>query len=184
MKFERESQRYEYPLTRDSLVLDCGGYHGQFAAEIARRYDCKVVSFEPIFPDKVKAACAGLKVEVYDSGVSARPGAELFGVQDNCSGEFSTAQEQKEVFLIGLPDWIGPQQIDLLKLNIEGMEYEVLEALIDTGKINQINRIQVQFHAAGMVTEDRLRDLMARIEQTHSVEWGDEPFLWISYLRK
>ena len=48
MKF-KEKLRYKYPLTKDSVVLDVGGYKGTFAAEIVRRYGCHVYVFEPVF---------------------------------------------------------------------------------------------------------------------------------------
>lgn len=185
MKFERESQRYEYPLNKDSFVVDCGGFHGRFAAEIARRYGCRVVCFEPVFTEIARQACAGLNVEVVPAGVDATDGDDVFGVQGDMTGTYSVANESKSVELIGLPGWIGDKQIDLLKLNIEGMEYVVLDALISTGKISQINRIQVQFHAPGMRSEERLNALLEKIKETHQPEWGEEnPFMWISYIRK
>ena len=36
--------------------------------------------------------------------------------------------------------------IDYLKLNIEGSEYELLDHIIDTGFIKNINHIQIRFH--------------------------------------
>ena len=37
-------------------------------------------------------------------------------------------------------------KIDLLKLNIEGSEYELLDHLIDTGTIEIVESLLVQFH--------------------------------------
>ena len=37
-------------------------------------------------------------------------------------------------------------KIDLLKINIEGGEYEVLENLIENDLIKNIDNIQIQFH--------------------------------------
>ena len=37
-------------------------------------------------------------------------------------------------------------EIDLLKINIEGGEYDVIPRLLDTKMINKIKYIQIQFH--------------------------------------
>ena len=37
-------------------------------------------------------------------------------------------------------------QIDLLKINIEGGEYDILERMYKTGTINKVQNLQIQFH--------------------------------------
>jgi FkbM family methyltransferase len=36
--------------------------------------------------------------------------------------------------------------VDLLKINIEGIEYEILPRIISSGHINKIKHLQIQFH--------------------------------------
>ena len=38
------------------------------------------------------------------------------------------------------------EKIDLLKLNIEGSEYDLLEKLLKSGLISTIDKLQIQFH--------------------------------------
>src|ERR1700751_4981728 len=40
--------RVEYNLDEQSLVFDVGGYEGDWAAEIAARYNCSIYVFEPV----------------------------------------------------------------------------------------------------------------------------------------
>jgi hypothetical protein len=40
--------RYDYPLTKNSFVIDLGGYEGQWTSEIHSKYGCRVVVFEPV----------------------------------------------------------------------------------------------------------------------------------------
>ena len=40
--------RHKYDLTDDSLVLDLGGYKGQWTSDIFSRYCCTVYVFEPV----------------------------------------------------------------------------------------------------------------------------------------
>ena len=52
---------------------------------------------------------------------------------------------QQEVKIKDVADHIN-EPIDLLNINIEGSEFAVLERLIETGKLDLIKEIQVQFH--------------------------------------
>ena len=45
-----------------------------------------------------------------------------------------------------LMEKFGHTEIDVLKMDIEGAEYDVLESLIDSGTINNIGQICVEFH--------------------------------------
>jgi hypothetical protein len=40
--------RLEYNLNQNSIVIDLGGYKGQFASDIHSKYLCKVLVFDPI----------------------------------------------------------------------------------------------------------------------------------------
>ena len=43
-----KSLRLDYELDKDAVVLDLGGYKGDWAYEISARYDCAIYIFEPI----------------------------------------------------------------------------------------------------------------------------------------
>ena len=43
-----ETLRLDYPLSWKSVVFDCGGYEGDWAASIRQRYGCSVFVFEPV----------------------------------------------------------------------------------------------------------------------------------------
>ena len=38
----------DYPLTKDSWVLELGGYQGWWSNKIASKYDCNIIIVEPI----------------------------------------------------------------------------------------------------------------------------------------
>jgi FkbM family methyltransferase len=71
-------------------------------------------------------------------------------------------------------------KIDLLKLNVEGLEYEILERLIDSNAIKNIKFIQVQFHNFAdnsIVRRDNIRSFLSK---THE-EMYNFPFVWESW---
>jgi hypothetical protein len=42
------ARQFEYALDEHSLVLDLGGYEGQWTSDIVARYGCRVHVFEPV----------------------------------------------------------------------------------------------------------------------------------------
>ena len=40
--------RLNYPLSTDSLVLDLGGFQGQWTSDLFAKYRCKIIIFEPV----------------------------------------------------------------------------------------------------------------------------------------
>lgn len=161
----------------DSVVLDLGGYKGDWTAEIIRRYDSVVHVFEPI-GEFYKQICTRFalssKVYPHQMGLGARDenmemhhsadGTGLFGVGG--AVEIVQLREAKKLL-----DEIGVDRIDLLKINIEGGEYELLEHLIDTGCIAKVRRLQVQFHDF-VPDAIRLRaKIGASLAKTHRQSW-------------
>ena len=64
------SMRWHYDdLTESSLVIDLGGFKGEFASEINKRYGCKVLVFEPhpVFFEECKKNLRGnSKIQVFN----------------------------------------------------------------------------------------------------------------------
>lgn len=185
--FTSESQRYEYPLKPESVVFDGGGYHGQWAKEIAKKYGCQVHCFEPVYPLIVASETSGYNVKVVNAGLGAFSRKAVFAIQENSSGAFGESEQKVEVDIVGIDEYllkIGNPDVDLLKLNVEGMEYEILDELCGSGQIRKFKRIQVQFHGNVPEVNRRLEHLLRSIDRTHRLEWGEDPFIWMSFTLK
>ena len=168
-----EGARYDYPLNADSVVLDCGGYKGEWAEAIYRRYNCTVHVFEPIaaFYQRIAEKFRGVaKVHVHDYGVADFSGEMPFGIQNDSTGQFSQSAEREMVELRAVDRVIadlGLARIHLLKLNIEGAEFGVIETLLDTGLISQVDDLQVQFHECATDSRKRYEVIQERLPETH-----------------
>ena len=182
--------RLLYPLTPHSVVFDVGGYLGDFTAELVSRYDCNVWLFEPI-PDFyhtcVQRFLAASKVVCLPYGLSDKPAILEIKQDADASGAFNPVSSLKPVKSVEFRDFASAyrdtqaDKIHLLKINIEGGEYSLIQHLIDSGLINKIEHIQVQFHnffPNAISERDRLRSLLA---QTHRQEWCF-PFIWESWI--
>lgn len=73
--------------------------------------------------------------------------------------------------------------IDLLKINIEGGEYDFLERIIEDKIINNITNIQVQFHDFAPNAEVRMKAIQSKLSQTHYTTYSYE-FVWENWTLK
>jgi len=73
--------------------------------------------------------------------------------------------------------------VDLLKINIEGGEFEVLPALIAAGMIDRVRYIQVQFHNFVPEATAKRAAIRKALVKTH-VEMWNYPFVWESWALK
>lgn len=143
--------RLDYKLSLGSIVYDVGGYEGEWASKIYQRYKCHVEVFEPVksFVEKLEKKFASTdKVKVYGFGLAGRTRRTSINLDDASSSTFKAGKKPERVELVKAGDFIKPRlrKIDLMKINIEGGEYELLDHLIESGLVKNIADIQVQFH--------------------------------------
>ena len=72
--------------------------------------------------------------------------------------------------LIEACEWMNAQRvqhIDLMKINIEGGEYELLEHMLDRSLVSRGDNIQVLCHDITPDSEARMDSILRRIAETH-----------------
>lgn len=182
---------YDVPVTTGSLVIDAGGYEGEWTATMIARYGCRSEVFEP-FPSysdlcrRLFARNALVRVHASALGGSTRITKFLFAA--NGTSEFITKQgadvvEAQVVDVAQFFDQLGDESVACLKLNIEGGEYEVLERLLATNQITRCKSLLIQFHPQPAGWEKRLKDIEARLQTTHAREWC-YPMVWEKWVRR
>lgn len=179
----KEQMRYDYDLNSKSLVLDLGGYEGYFAAMIHNLYACEVSIFEPLeeYYNKCMNILSIMPVfKVYKNGVGNSNRKEVMTTEGDRSGKFACGNKSEEVIILDIKDVIGNKTIDLIKINIEGMEFEVLERVIELGLQKQLKNIQVQFHKIAPNSEERYERIRAELLKTHHLTY-DYPFVWQNF---
>ena len=181
-----ETLALEYALTPDSLVVDVGGYIGDFAQSIYNRHGCAVELYEPMpkFYDICAARFAGnSKIRCHKFGLGALSGR--FGLSDDglASNLFSGGDGEQVDVLNAVEALSGLGQIALMKLNVEGSEFEILPALLDAGFADRIDAFQIQFHTVGKDYRERRSAIRATLATTHQERWCYE-FFWESWQRR
>lgn len=148
-RFDHEWDRraIDWPLTRDSVVVEVGGYKGRWALQIAERYAPRLYVFEP--QNWAAAVCRrvlgpvatvleyalGTEDRILPMGNYETDGASLLVPGDYRVGVLEIGATFAE---------LGLSYIDLMLMNIEGYEYTLIPHMIKRGILPQ--RLMVQFH--------------------------------------
>ena len=69
------------------------------------------------------------------------------------------------------------EKVDLLKLNIEGEEYSLLESLIENNELKRFSDIQIQFHNFIDNAEQRRDFIRKTLSKNFTLEY-DFKFVW------
>ncbi|HHT9158243.1 MAG TPA: FkbM family methyltransferase [Candidatus Brocadiaceae bacterium] len=181
--------RFAYNLTKDSMVLDLGGYQGQWASDIFSRYCCKIIIFEPVseYAKQIsKRFACNEKIQVLQCGLGGRAREDIISISGDGSSMFGNANIKESIQIIDVASWIREQNItsiDLMKINIEGGEYELLDRLIETDLIGIVKNLQVQFHNISRNSTVHMELIQERLHRTHSLTYQYK-FVWENWARK
>lgn len=181
--------RVAYDLEEGSMVFDLGGYEGQWASDIFSRYCPTIHIFEPVgeFADDIEARFKkNNKVFVHKFGLANQNGNAKLAIDRDGSSAFKNGGDQVEIALVKAADFLSEKKvaaIDLMKINIEGGEYDLLDHLIETGCISNIKNIQVQFHDFIPCAQERMEAIQKKLAETHFLTY-QYPFIWENWCRK
>ena len=144
-----ESHRYDYDLKKDSVVMDLGGYKGQWASEIYARYKCRILVFEPVevFAQDIKERFKdSSNAEVYCMGLGKNNRQEIISLDCDGSSVYRNTRVKETIEIMDVVEFFikhNIENVDLMKINIEGGEYELLPRLIESRLIKGIKNIQI-----------------------------------------
>lgn len=185
-----EILRLDYDLQPDAVVLDAGGYKGQWSSDIFAKYLCRIHIFEPV-ADYARFVARRFeknsKISVYALGLAGQTRKMQIAVCKDSSSVFRNGVDDTvEIQLVSAEEIFQElkiNHIDLLKINIEGGEYELLEHLLETERVRHIKNIQVQFHDIFPDAKERMKKLQSELSQTHELTY-QFMFVWENWRRK
>jgi FkbM family methyltransferase len=186
---DRHELKYSLDLAEEGIVIDIGAYKGNFTLNLLRKNPkLTFLLYEPILEyynvakDKLGhqrnviinqkgVSSDGRKIQLLDEGLRSRQIVS----PNNENLEIHT-HSILAIFEID-------SRIELLKMNIEGMEYECLEILIKNDKLKLAKNLLIQFHNFENTSEDRymaIRDkLNVEYDCVFSYKW-----IWELWKRK
>lgn len=180
--------RYSYDLGPESVVFDCGAYVGDFASQMIDRYQCRVFCFEPspVYFEKLSRRFAGQpRITCLNYGIGSSSTEAKISVEEDASSLFRAAESGavETVRFMDINEALqlaGGGRIDLLKLNIEGGEFEILEAILERNLATRFRHIQVQFHQVIPDFHERRMKIREKLAITHQLGY-DYYFIFESW---
>ena len=177
--------RIDYPsLNNNSIVFDVGGYEGDFAHKINAKYGCKVYIFEP--HPKFYAKCKerfknNQNIIILNYGLSNTNGK--FKLTDSVdASSFYNLDEKNTVNcevknIFDVLSEMKIDDIDLMKINIEGGEYPLLQNIADENQLHIVKHYQIQFHDFIDDASNKRNKILSSLRKTHYNTWCYE-FVW------
>lgn len=181
---------YDLPVKTGGLIIDAGGYEGEWSAGMVSRYGCRSIIFEPVpafFEHCEKYFINNGLVRVNKAAVGGSDRKAIFNVLDNGTSEYrgSNQAQRIESNVIDISRILAEigTHIDCLKLNIEGGEYEVLERMLETNSIHLCDSFLIQFHRQPDGYESRYEKIVEALRRTHDQCWCYN-MVWEKWVRK
>jgi len=186
---------YDAPVKKGGVVLDVGAYIGEWSARVIEKHQPRhLYLFEPE-PGSVghlqQRFAGNESVTLQAVGLGGSDGSLPFVTRGMGSTFYGVDGEDDPESVESLPirdvaavlDELGHEQIDLMKLNIEGGEYDVLERMLEKGQTSRVHCFMIQFHEWLDGAHSRRRRIRRMLRRTHREVWN-YPFVWEQWVRK
>ncbi len=179
---------HEANLDADSIVLDTGAYTGEWAQEILDRYNPTIHSFEPDprnFKQLAKRAQENPRLIPYRFGLgdkteTARITLEMLGSTIYSDTPDKQGVPSAEVEIRDIAEtWtsLALDRVNLMKINIEGAEFPLLERMIEVDLLRKVDCFMIQFHEWHPGAYHRRWKIRDALRRSHRIVW-DYHFIW------
>ena len=183
--------RFDYDVAEDDVILDVGGYDGNYTADFLERHDPgEVHVFEPVSRFQVQIAdrfAADDRVVLHGYGLGGQTRVEEIAVGGSASSLYRRNLDEVESVHVrdvkAVVDELGYEDVKLLKLNAEGAEYEILGRLIEVDYLDRFENVQVSFHHVVEDPGGKREAIREHLAETHELAY-DYPFVMEEWTRK
>jgi FkbM family methyltransferase len=181
----RNLKRTEFDfLTDESIVFDLGGYEGQWSSDIYSRYNCYIHIFEPVkeYSDIISNRFKKNKKIISHQIGLASSNQTVSIAKDEFASKItsSNTSESERIQLRDFNEFLKTYNIstiDLIKINIEGAEFDLLQYLINSHAIKKIDTLLIQFHNFEYNAAVKRNVIKKELSNTH-INIFDYPFVW------
>lgn len=170
-------------LNPDSLVLDLGGFEGDWSSDIYSRYCCDIHLFEPMptYASNIRSRFYhNQDIKVHEFGLGNRDFKTQLSMGEESSSQYVQSTNMVDVEIRDILGFMEREEIDrvhLMKINIEGGEFDLLEFMLSNDIHKKIDNLQIQFHHFVPHATERMRAIQNGLQKTHSLTYQYE-FLW------
>lgn len=143
----------KFDIPENAVIFDVGGYKGDWAQIAMNNYkNPKIYVFEPVkrFYDEIVSRYQGMEnIKVYNFGLSDDNRDEEISIEGDSSSVFKNNGNTENIKLKNIIEFLFEEKIfhvDLIKINIEGEEYRLMEHLTSNPELNIFDNYLIQFH--------------------------------------
>ncbi|MGE0251927.1 MAG: FkbM family methyltransferase [Dongiaceae bacterium] len=175
---------------KNPFIIDCGANIGLASLYFKKLYpESKVLCFEPD-PDVFQKLETNIRqnnltnIQAEQKALSSQNGKLTFQRSETLTGELTAdhpawfgtssghlknagdkpAAGEITVDTVKLSDYIN-EEVDFLKIDIEGAEHRVIEELAASGKIRHIKQLVMEYHDEILAGADRLSAMLRLLEE-------------------
>lgn len=182
---------YDVPIDETATVFDVGAYIGEWSEKVWNRYRPTIYTFEPApgahrqvvakFGDNDKVHTFPYGLGAADTTASLALAAAGSSIYDDVGAMGTVDVEIRDVAAV--LDELGLERLTVLKVNIEGGEYDLFDRLDETGWLPRIDHVLVQFHEWHPKAYGRRRRNRKAFARSHDEVWGWS-WVWEYWRRK
>ncbi|NQX89915.1 MAG: FkbM family methyltransferase [Halioglobus sp.] len=184
---------HEADLDSESIVMDVGAFTGSWAQHMVDRYDPIIYAFEPNPQSFKKLQCKATdntKLRPLEYGLGDKDEIVEFtlkGLGSSMCDERSAHSDidRTAVQIVAIDRaWreLDLGHIDLMKINIEGAEFPLLQKMIEAGLLGNVKCFLIQFHEWHPGAYRKHKKIRQELSKTHQLEW-DYHFIWEKWVR-
>lgn len=168
-------KRFDFNIDENSVVVDAGGYEGAWANEISNKYGCNIYIFEPytlFYNNIVKRFANTHKITVYNKGLGDTDRDDTIYLNNDGTSIYNKTDKSCDIKIISFNNFLAEKEIakiDLMKINIEGGEYELLLSIIRADNQKKIRNFLIQFHRFPENHESNKQAIYDQLIKTHNL---------------
>jgi FkbM family methyltransferase len=184
---------HDADIDSDSVVVDVGAYTGSWAQHMVERYDPVIYAFEPnpkSFERLRQKAANNPKLQPMPYGLGGEDltvdftlnglGSSMYDERSSNSAVPRIKVEIAAIERVWKELRLG--QVDLMKINIEGAEFPLLDKMISANLLNKVGCFMIQFHEWHPDAYAKRRRIREELSKTHRLEW-EYYFVWEKWVR-
>jgi len=175
-------------LDSNSLVLDVGSYDGLFADSLSVKFGNTIIGFEPniiSFKKLIEKYKKNKRIKILKQALWSSDGF-IDLIDDGISSGFFIGNKKKlfQVETIDVANFINDyKSIDLIKLNVEGAEYDILERIIKINNLSKFKSLLIQFHQIDEKSEKRRKSIIQALKDENFREVYNFKFVWEYWIK-
>lgn len=183
------THRLNYELDKNSIVVDLGGYKGYWTENINKKFGCKIYILEPLkvfYGDLIEKFKEYNNIVPINVALLNKNENTQMSIKGDMSSLFDPGENNEIIECLDVKDFFQKYEIDkidVLKINIEGSEYDLLDRIIDLNLHSNIKNLQIQFHRFIENCDSRRISIQNRLSDTHKCTWNYD-WIWENWQLK